>query len=81
MALVERNESKSIRVNSANEHGNEVLSCNATYSNRNIMLVVEMLDADYCSQNTEDVQNAITAFISRLNGELTESNLPIIQSQ
>lgn len=79
--LTERHESKSIRVNSINDNGNEVMSSGATFSDTNITISFDMLDRAYCAANKEEVQNAITAFITRLNAALASDELPQVHSK
>lgn len=76
--LTEKNESKSLRIGSVNEEGNEVLSSHASYNEQNINISFDMLDKSYCAAHVEDVQNAMTAFIARLNAALAECGLPLV---
>ena len=76
--LTERHESKSIRVNSVNEDGSEVVSSGATYSDQNITISFDMLDKAYCAGHPEEVQTAMRAFLTRLNAALSADGLPQI---
>ena len=80
MALTTREESKSLRVTCRNDEGADVFSAGATYSTRSVNLNFEMLDAAYCAEHGDEVQSAISSFIGRLNGLLSEDNLPIINA-
>lgn len=81
MSMTPREETKSFRVCSQNDKGVEVFGANATYSSRGIFVSFEMFDQNYCKEHVEDVQEAISSFISRLNGLLEETKLPIIHTQ
>lgn len=76
--LTEKNGSKSIRINAVNEDGNEVLSSNSTYSEQNINISFDMLDKGYCMSHKDEVQEAMTSFLARLNAALAESGLPLV---
>lgn len=76
--LTEKNESKSLRIGSVNEEGDEVLSSQASYNKQNINVSFDMLDKEYCSTHVEEVQSAMTAFLARLNAELAECGLPLV---
>lgn len=79
--LTEKHESKSLRIGAVNEDGNEVLASSATYSEQNINISFDMLDRTYCANHTSEVQNAISAFVARLNAELADSGLPLVTSK
>lgn len=79
--LMQKDESKSIRVSSVNEDGSEVLVGSASYSNANINLSIDLLDRAYCAAHKDEVRDAITAFMARLNAELAEGGYPIIKTQ
>lgn len=76
--LTEKNESKSLRIGSVNEDGNEVLSSHASYSDQSINISFDMLDKSYCAAHKDEVQSVITVFLARLNAALAESGLPIV---
>ena len=76
--LTEKNESKSLRIGSVNEDGSEVLSSHASYNDQNINISFDMLDKSYCAAHKDEVQNAMTAFLARLNTALAECGLPIV---
>lgn len=79
--LMQKDESKSIRVSSVNEDGSEVLVGSASYSNANINLSIDLLDRAYCAAHKDEVRDAITAFMARLNNELAVSGYPLIKTQ
>lgn len=60
------------------DDGKDVFSASVDYSKRNICLMLDMFDPEYCASHIDEVQEALTAFISKANGLLTEANLPII---
>ncbi len=79
MGMTPREETKSLRVTSVNDQGAIVFVANATYSAKNISVNFEMLDQTYCDSHPQEVHDAISSFMARLNVLLTESNLPIIE--
>ena len=79
--LTERHESKSIRVNSVNDDGSEVLSSGASFGDTNITISFDMLDSAYCANHPDEVQNAMTAFLARLNAALSADELPQVLSK
>lgn len=79
--LTEKHESKSIRVNAVNDDGTEVISSAATYSSQSINISFDTLDKTYCTNHPEEVQDAMTAFLSRLNEALSADGLPQVQSK
>lgn len=79
--LTEKHESKSIRVNAANEDGTDVVSSGATFGDANITISFDMLDRTYCANHPDEVQTAMTAFLARLNAALVADGLPQVQSK
>ena len=77
MALVQKPESYSFRVVSTNGE-QEVFAANASYSQRNVDVMFEFLDSEYCAANTQEVQNAMMAFFAKLNPLLTDAGITTI---
>ena len=80
MPLHSHDESKSMRIGSQNSEGVEVFSAGATYGKRSISINFDMFDSSYCLEHKDEVEEAITAFISRFNKALKEDNLPTIKA-
>ena len=78
MGLTPKRETKSFRESMVNEDGNEVLVCGAQYGSTGVYVSVEFIDQNYCEGHTEEVQEAISSFLPRLNALLEQDNLPII---
>ena len=78
MGLKQNRSTKSVRIPCVKDDGMEVFVCNAQYSNRGIFINFEMLDQEYCSDNKEDIQDTIAAFIPQINELLAMDDLPII---
>ena len=78
--LIANHENRSIHISSKNENGEEVLSAHANYSDRSINISFEILNSEYCAANKAEVEEAISAFLGRLNGVLSESELPQVKN-
>lgn len=78
MALIPREVSKSFRIVSTNEDGNEIFAANAMYNSRSINMNFEMLDTEYCASHPDEIEESISNFLVDFNAALSEDNHPII---
>ena len=73
-------ESKSIRVTYQDEDGRQVFSCGGQWYPRSINVNYDFIEPEYCQQHKEDIESAITDFMSRLNASLAEDGYPLIKT-
>ena len=76
-----QNNSRSIRTALCGDDGREVVTLNATISQRNVNLMVDVLDQESYTKQADDVQEAIVEFLHDLNLALNVASLPMILSE
>ena len=76
-----QNTSRSIRTALCGDDGREVVALNATIGQRNINLMVDVLDQENYAKHADDVQDAIVEFLHDLNLALNAASLPMILSE
>lgn len=76
-----QNNSRSIRTALCGDDGHEVVALNATIGQRNVNLMVDVLDQENYAKHTDDVQEAVVEFLHDLNLALADASLPMILSE
>ena len=76
-----QNSSRSIRTVLCGENGREVVAFSATIGQRNVNLMVDVLDQEGYTQNADDVQAGMVEFLHDLNLALNADSMPMILSE
>ncbi|MBR3503802.1 MAG: hypothetical protein IKO07_06110 [Clostridia bacterium] len=76
-----QNSSRSTRTVLCDGNGREVVAFNATFTQRNVNLMVDVIDQEGYMANAADVQEAMVEFLHDLNLALSDASLPMILSE
>lgn len=79
MALTSNDERRSMRRVMRNEAKEQVLALGVTYGEREVILQIECINQEYCTEHAEDVQAAVSQFITEANTALADAGCPEIK--
>ena len=81
MAISKRNESRSFSTPFRDDDtGKDVLVANCTYSERLISVNFQFIDSEFCMNNREEIEKAISTFLADVNDKLAVAELPSIHT-
>lgn len=78
MALTSQGERRSMRRVLRNEGGGQVLALTLAYESREVVFQMERILPDYCDQNPDEVQAAVSAFMEDANAALHDAGHAMI---
>ena len=73
-------ESRSLNVSFKSLEGEVVFAAHGNYAPRHISLSFDLLDTDFCAEHRAEIESAISGFLCRFNGLLSEAELPQVGS-
>lgn len=79
--MKQMDETRTINVISQNEEGKNVFSSSATYHPGMVAFNFNLMDREYCAAHPDEVQETVSAFLTRVNGELAKDGYFIIKPQ